>query len=337
MYTTSMFDWLRRASLVLLVAGVVSTSALAQNFVGVYKSGGLDAYVAEFETATGNRTGPGGYLDAGDHIKFADMGAMTFSPDGSLWGVYRSGGTGAFFGQFDYATGERTGNGSYLNAGDPITFNSIGAMTFAPDGTAWGVYRSGGSNAFFGQFDPSTGDRISNGGYLDAGGMLAFNEVAAMTFAPDGTLWGVYRSGGGHAFLAQFDPMTGHRIGVGGYLSAGNLLAFDDVGALAFDANGVLWGAYKASDGDAFFGQFDRLTGLRIGTGVFPQAGEHTPFSNLGAVTFEPVSAAAVPEPAAWATMVFGFGAIGGALRGRKTVATRPSTHKRSHSRIEAS
>jgi hypothetical protein len=303
----------------LLAAGIFSTSALAQSVVGVYKSGGLDAYVAEFETVTGNRSGPGGYLDAGDHIKFADMGAMTFAPDGSLWGVYRSGGTGAFFGQFNLATGKRTGNGGYLSAGDPITFDSIGAMTFAPDGTAWGVYRSGGSNAFFGQFDPLTGDHISNGGYLDAGGTLAFNEVGAMAFAPDGTLWGIYRSGGGRAFLAQFDPTTGHRIDIGGYLSTGDFLAFDDVGALAFDPNGILWGAYKTSDGDAFFGQFNRLTGLRVGTGVYPQAGEHTPFSNLGAMTFEPASAAAVPEPAAWTMLVFGFGAIGVALRSRKT------------------
>lgn len=38
-----------------------------------------------------------------------------------------------------------------------------------------------------------------------------------------------------------------------------------------------------------------------------------------GAVTFGALAVSAVPEPAAWTMMIFGFGLIGGAMRRRKT------------------
>lgn len=41
-----------------------------------------------------------------------------------------------------------------------------------------------------------------------------------------------------------------------------------------------------------------------------------------GTVDFEISEAAAVPEPATWATMLMGFGGVGGALRTRKRTAT---------------
>lgn len=47
------------------------------------------------------------------------------------------------------------------------------------------------------------------------------------------------------------------------------------------------------------------------------------PFFGNGTLTISPVAAGAVPEPATWAMMLAGFGAIGFAMRRRSKVATR--------------
>nr|WP_240047570.1 PEPxxWA-CTERM sorting domain-containing protein [Sphingomonas panacisoli] len=47
------------------------------------------------------------------------------------------------------------------------------------------------------------------------------------------------------------------------------------------------------------------------------------PFFGNGTLTISPVAAGAVPEPATWAMMLAGFGAIGFAMRRRPKVATR--------------
>jgi hypothetical protein len=45
--------------------------------------------------------------------------------------------------------------------------------------------------------------------------------------------------------------------------------------------------------------------------------------STLQGMTYQPISA--VPEPAGWAMMIFGMGAVGGALRRRSKVSTKVS------------
>lgn len=315
MFNRSTRGAMTRGLLALSVICLGATDASASDVVGIYAGRTGDAILKSFDRETGQGQGTGDPLAAGQFLDFAKVGAAAFAPDGTFWAVYSAGAGDAYFGQFDPATGARESAGGYLNNGANLTFANVGAMAFAPDGGLWGVYQVNG-NAFFGQFDPLTGARDGGGAYLSNGSTIAFDNVGAVAFAPDGTLWAVYQVNG-DAFFGQFDPMTGARDGSGGYLTAGQRLSFAKVGAMAFDTDGTLWGVYSAGAEDAFFGQFDPQTGLRDGGGGYLSTGSHVAFANVGAMTFR--AQGAVPEPATWLMMMIGLGAAGCALRKRNS------------------
>jgi Protein of unknown function (DUF642)/PEP-CTERM motif len=87
----------------------------------------------------------------------------------------------------------------------------------------------------------------------------------------------------------------------------------------SFSVSG-LNGSVTSSSGLSFAG----YTGTFVGTG----GATTLSFTNTngccnGGIALDGVSVNAVPEPAAWALMIAGFGLVGGAMRRRTTVRTR--------------
>jgi len=172
-----------------------------------------------------------------------------------------------------------------------LKFDSIGAMAFAPNDMLWGLIESGTGDAILSPFNPLTGERLSGSHFLQSGGdTLAFGQVGAMNFAPDGKLYGVIASGIDQAILARFDPITGQRLSGGGYLqSVGDIFSFYEIGAVAFASDGTMWGVIESGIGNAIIAHFDATTGQRLSGGAYLlSGGDSIGFGEFGAIGFAP-------------------------------------------------
>jgi hypothetical protein len=125
------------------------------------------------------------------------------------------------------------------------------------------------------------------------------------------------------------------------YPNSGTNRVYDTVGSGQFNFSGpvVFNGAYFSGYGDATV-QFEmRLGGLLVATsgilapsdiptflgsgyaGLVDQVNVLSPrpdFFVMDDVTFQASGGGGVPEPATWALMIMGFGAVGASLRGRR-------------------
>jgi hypothetical protein len=318
-------DALVRGALCVLLACTATTGAVAHDVLAIFEAGGDNAMEAEFDTDTGVQQGSSHHLQSSaSNLKFDAIGSMAFAPNDTLWGIIESGIGGAILAKFDAASGQRlSGGGALDSGGNPLNFAEVGATAFAPDGTFWSVFESGTGDAILGQFNPLTGQRKSGGGYLDnAGDIFSFSEIGAMTFAADGTLWGVLESGVEDAIIAHFNPLTGERLSGGWTLKRdGDTIAFDDVGAIGFSPDEGFWALTETGNGGASFDQFSMTTGEAMGVGAYLKVFNSTlQFKNVGAMAFRFAEPNAVPEPAMWAMMMFGFAMIGATLRTRRMV-----------------
>ncbi len=130
--------------------------------------------------------------------------------------------------------------------------------------------------------------------------------------APDPNGWFAYNDGG--SFTAFFSNPQ-NSISFQG-------VSFTDTLAQAFDANDNL----VASVTEHMVGvsnQLNQLTGTGIVRVVFSDAGGPGYGPAITNLTFTAV--AGVPEPAAWALMILGFGVIGGAMR--RSRSRQPMVH----------
>ncbi|MEP3225902.1 MAG: PEPxxWA-CTERM sorting domain-containing protein [Parasphingorhabdus sp.] len=94
----------------------------------------------------------------------------------------------------------------------------------------------------------------------------------------------------------------------------------------AFDASNVLLGSTSVSGSDFGIGDFFDLTFASPGIKSF--AIYQPNFDGSDGILIEDLAfnlAAAVPEPATWAFMIFGFGAIGGAMRRQRKANVKVS------------
>lgn len=114
--------------------------------------------------------------------------------------------------------------------------------------------------------------------------------------------------GNGALFTAQFDKRT-RRWEQGGYLS----LDGGDNNVIFIDTD------YAAGDA-GFLNYFYSVTG--IGNAAFQPSFYRYRAPDTRTLTITRVAMAnGVPEPASWALLIIGFGAIGAALRGRRRLA----------------
>lgn len=81
---------------------------------------------------------------------------------------------------------------------------------------------------------------------------------------------------------------------------------------------GVVEGTYSTTSGQAFTPVSLTLLGLGLGAHTLTFQGR-SPNDETAFIDNVSLSAAAVPEPAAWALMLVGFGGMGAAIRGRRT------------------
>jgi hypothetical protein len=131
-------------------------------------------------------------------------------------------------------------------------------------------------------------------------GLLTFNNG----FGSDGD--GVI-----NASLAFFSPVAGPATG------AGNLTYVNAVGL--FNATDIDW----TTPAQSFVTALGTFTVKFLDTGIVPASG-NTAFAPV-TITVDSVPVAPVPEPATWAMMMLGFGAVGFAMRRRNKVRTTVS------------
>ena len=129
-------------------------------------------------------------------------------------------------------------------------------------------------------------------------------EIAGYSYNPD-TLSQQIATIAGQAYRIRFDYLW-------------DITAPDTLNSLALDWNGDLLFQQQNVVDNGY--QWHRFTGLVTGTGS--DLLKFTAANDPGYVWIDNVSLSAVPEPLSWTLLLSGFGAVGVALRARRSLAT---------------
>ena len=315
-----------RAS-VISMAAVMSVLAAgpalaASELKVVLETGSGGAALVGFN-ATGGILGGFELTNAGHPIAFDDIGSVFYAADGELKVVLETGTGGAALVGFNATTGGILGGFELTNAGNPIGFEDIGSVFYAPDGELKVVLETGTGTAALVGFNTAGG--ILGGFELtNAGNPIAFEDIGSVFYGPDGELKVVLETGTGTAALVGFNAAGGI---LGGFelSNNGNPIAFADVGAVLYAPDGELKVLLETGGHTAALVGFDAGTGGTLGGVELDNNGNPVPFDRVGAVLYSPAAqpTSAVPEPATWAMLICGFGAAGVAVRRRRLSAGR--------------
>lgn len=164
-----------------------------------------------------------------------------------------------------------------------------------------------------GPIDISVGDTLKGAiAFTNGGRVTVFNgsidnrERVSASFAP---------STGTTAFSAGSLKLLGIQ---GDYVGPATIASLPVGGAIAFSGRGNLTNTSFSFSGISFSITYvDNSTG-----GDFPLTTRVTPSFLSFPIETVTISESAVPEPATWAVMILGFGAVGSALRTRRRFAT---------------
>ncbi len=160
---------------------------------------------------------------------------------------------GGRLGRIDLNTGLFTEIGAFGRGDGALGekgFNDVDGLTFAPDGTLYGVERRLTEDLLF-QIDHTTGAaRIDAFGdnidYLVIQTNDSRHDIDDLAFAPSGLLYAVQGVSGERSHLVTIDPTSGTTNDLGP-------LDTDNIEGLSFDAVGTLFGS-QGSDGNRLVG-----------------------------------------------------------------------------------
>ena len=183
-----------------------------------------------------------------------------------------------------------------------------------------------------------TGSSVDLAGYVQAVGSTTLNNATGLDFvsgpggtASPGVAGTVATYGSGTGSLAGFNcaggscgtisDITNFVVGAQSITNFFNLTGGNNASPIAFDLTGI----NSINRSDPNFLTFSasgniRYDGFDPTPAIFLFSAQGTTATSFSATT---IALSAVPEPATWAMMLFGFGTIGGALRRRPKVATR--------------
>ncbi|WP_375429007.1 PEPxxWA-CTERM sorting domain-containing protein [uncultured Sphingomonas sp.] len=165
-----------------------------------------------------------------------------------------------------------------------------------PEQVYLGVYSSG-----LGVTNRNEGNGAANNSHVtDNVGSFDF---VALTFSRAVTLTGITRNG--------FSVNGGASTDTDAWISYGE---FDPAASVAAQFTGFAARGFEVASGQGFSTAASATTWL---VGASRLANDRDDGFKLGAVSF---NVAAVPEPAAWLSMILGFGMVGGVLRRRPRV-----------------
>lgn len=200
----------------------------------------------------------------------------------------------------------------------PVTAPSAYAatgVTFGNEASAGSAWTRGWS------FSLSQAINVSGLGWWDFGGdgLVVAHQVGIFSSAGAQLLTGTVAGGTSDPLAAGFrytTSLTGvTSLAAGNYVIGGLATASDNV---AYNVTNVVFGSGITYTGNLTNGivgvfSFPNITRDGLDVGVFGPNFEYS------------VAVAAVPEPATWAMMLFGFAAIGFAVRHRRSVTAQVS------------
>ncbi len=213
------------------------------------------------------------------------------------------------------------------NFGLALTALAVGVASPAAAATVAGTYTTGGATTGTGPWTLTSTDSTFSVLRYVFNAPVAFGDLTSLSADYIANLGGI--AGGSPRFAlvtdANNDSVADGQIVVlwgpaGSFVdptlgaaNTGNLLALLDNGR--YDLSGIGGSAYT-----------DRATALSLASGlsvlraslIVDSFGGADRNFTVNAIAVEAVNA--VPEPATWAMMVLGFGAVGGALRARRKV-----------------
>ncbi len=225
---------------------------------------------------------------AGLLLAFGTAFATPAEAGAKLMVLVKTGASDAGLTTFDPVTGD-TVAGTHLNdLGVSYDFDEVGAVMGAPDGTLRAIIKTGASHAGMTTFDSATGASLAGTHLNDLGVSYDFDQVGAVAFAPDGNIRALIKTGGSHAGVTTFDPVTGASLSGTHLNDLGVSYDFDTVGSIAFAPDGNIRAVIKTGASHAGLTTFDALTGESL-TGVhLNDSGVSLDFSNVGTIVFAP-------------------------------------------------
>jgi hypothetical protein len=286
------------------------------------------ATLVSFDAATGATKGATALKAAGGaHYLFGALGDIAVGTNNKAYATVKAG-TMAEMATFDMATGQAIATVALTNAaGVQHMFTDLGAMAIGANGFGYSTRRTAAGWTNLETFNLTTGKTVTSHGMFDmSGDFLAFNSLGALAMGAPGAFI-TRRNAAGQAELLTLTSGQVSKV-VPLTSMSGVAYHFGDLGDMAIGSDGRGYATLIGPVGVSQLIRFDLSSGMTLDVRDLKAAGGMGyQFREIGAVDFTPkynVTSAgitsAVPEPATWAMMIMGFGAVGLAARRRARV-----------------